>query len=168
MPAVICSTLTEKGSTTALDVLSAGAVAVVAKPRLGLKQFLEDPRCELLQTLKNAARCRPRATAALAAGTGPSAVQPRTPVAGVHALSMNKPVVQASSTGGTEAIETVLMAPPADAPGIAIVQHKPEKITAIYASRLNGHCAMKVREARDGDRLDCGVVLIAPSGNPCS
>ena len=47
---------------------------------------------------------------------------------------MNKPVVQASSTGGTEAIETVLMAPPADAPDIAIVQHKPEKITAIYAS----------------------------------
>ena len=167
MPAVICSTPTEKGSTMALDALSAGAVAVVAKPRLGLKQFLEDPRRELLQTLKNAARSRPHEPAALAVGTDRRAVQPRTPVAGVHALSMNKPVVLGSSTGGTtQAIKTVLMALPADAPGIAIVQHKPEKFTAICASRLNGHCAMKVREARDGDRLERGVVLIAPGGNP--
>ena len=162
IPTVICSTLTEKGSTMALDALSAGAVAVVAKPRLGLKQFLEDSRRELLQTLKSAARSRPRASAAATAGVRPA--PPRAPVAGLHALSMNKPVVLGSSTGGTQAIETVLMGLPADAPGIAIVQHMPEKFTAMYASRLDGNCAMNVREARDGDRLERGVVLIAPGG----
>ncbi len=163
IPTVICSTLTEKGSTMALDALSAGAVAVVAKPRLGLKQFLEDSRRELLQTLKTAARSRPRAASAAAAGAR-AVAPPRAPAAGLHALSMNKPVVLGSSTGGTQAIETVLMGLPADAPGIAIVQHMPEKFTAMYASRLDGNCAMNVREARDGDRLERGVVLIAPGG----
>ncbi|MBN8494195.1 MAG: response regulator, partial [Burkholderiales bacterium] len=63
IPTVICSTLTSQGSRMALDALSAGAVAVVAKPRLGLKQFLEDSRRELVQTLKTAARSRPSSPA---------------------------------------------------------------------------------------------------------
>jgi two-component system chemotaxis response regulator CheB len=171
IPTVICSTLTEAGSKMALDALAAGAVAVVAKPRLGLKQFLEDSRRELVQTLKTAARSRPgaqrpSAPVSRAAGAAPSNA-PRPPaaaVASLHALSVNKPVVLGSSTGGTQAIESVLLALPADAPGIAIVQHMPEKFTAMYASRLDGICAMRVREARDGDRLERGLVLIAPGG----
>jgi len=86
------------------------------------------------------------------------------PIAGLHALSMNKPVVIGSSTGGTQALEQVLTALPADSPGIAIVQHMPEKFTAMYASRLDGICAVRVKEARDGDRLERGSVLIAPGG----
>lgn len=82
----------------------------------------------------------------------------------LHALSVNKPVVLGSSTGGTQAIEAVLTALPADSPGIAIVQHMPERFTALYAQRLNGLCAVEVREARDGDRLERGRVLIAPGG----
>ena len=85
-------------------------------------------------------------------------------LAGLHALSMNKPVVIGSSTGGTQAIESVLMTLPGDNPGIAIVQHMPEKFTAMYAQRLDSLCAMNVREACDGDRLERGVVLIAPGG----
>ena len=77
---------------------------------------------------------------------------------------MNKPVVIGSSTGGTQAIEVVLSGLPSDAPGIAIVQHMPEKFTAMYAQRLDQVCAMNVREARDGDRLERGLVLIAPGG----
>jgi two-component system chemotaxis response regulator CheB len=77
---------------------------------------------------------------------------------------MNKPVVIGSSTGGTQAIEAVLTALPGDSPGIAIVQHMPEKFTAMYAQRLDGLCAMNVREAKDGDRLERGVALIAPGG----
>jgi two-component system chemotaxis response regulator CheB len=69
-----------------------------------------------------------------------------------------------SSTGGTQALELVLTALPADAPGIAITQHMPEKFTAMYAQRLDGLCAINVREARDGDRLERGVALIAPGG----
>jgi two-component system chemotaxis response regulator CheB len=161
---VICSTLTEKGSGMALEALAAGAVAVVAKPRLGLKQFLEDSRRELVQTLKTAARSRPRAQSGATARPMAAAPAARAPVAGLHALSMNKPVVIGSSTGGTQALEVVLTALPADAPGSAIVQHMPEKFTAMYAQRMDGLCAMNVREAKDGDRLERGVVLIAPGG----
>ena len=166
IPTVICSTLTATGSKVALEALAAGAVAVVAKPRLGLKQFLEDSRRELVQTLKAAAQSRPRARSAepaRVAAVGPGAAA-RSVLPGLHALSMNKPVVIGSSTGGTQAIESVLLALPADSPGIAIVQHMPEKFTAMYAQRLDGVCAMNVREARDGDRLERGVVLIAPGG----
>jgi two-component system chemotaxis response regulator CheB len=164
IPTVICSTLTEKGSSMALEALAAGAVAVVAKPRLGLKQFLEDSRRELVQTLKTAARSRPRAQGAATPRPVAVAAAARAPVAGLHALSMNKPVVIGSSTGGTQALEVVLTALPSDSPGIAIVQHMPEKFTAMYAQRMDGLCAMNVREAKDGDRLERGVVLIAPGG----
>jgi two-component system chemotaxis response regulator CheB len=165
IPTVICSTLTTDGSRMALEALSAGAVAVVAKPRLGLKQFLEDSRRELLQTLKTAARSRPRAgMTAPRTAAGAAAPAPRPPIAGLHALSVNKPVVIGSSTGGTQALELVLTSLPGDSPGIAIVQHMPEKFTAMYAQRLDGICEMNIREARDGDRLERGVVLIAPGG----
>ena len=163
IPTVICSTLTTDGSRMALEALSAGAVAIVAKPRLGLKQFLEDSRRELLQTLKTAARSRPRAGMSTPRAASPAAV-PKPPIAGLHALSVNKPVVIGSSTGGTQALEQVLTALPGDSPGIAIVQHMPEKFTAMYAQRLDGICEMNIREAKDGDRLERGVVLIAPGG----
>ncbi|OYU43286.1 MAG: chemotaxis response regulator protein-glutamate methylesterase, partial [Burkholderiales bacterium PBB4] len=163
IPTVICSTLSLEGSRVALEALALGAVAVLAKPKLGLKQFLEDSRREMVQTLKTAAKSRPRVRTSLA-----DPAKPATPhglaIGAVHALAMNKPVVIGSSTGGTQALEVVLTALPADAPGIAITQHMPEKFTAMYAKRLDGLCAMQVREARDGDRLERGVVLIAPGG----
>jgi two-component system chemotaxis response regulator CheB len=165
IPTVICSTLSTEGSKVALEALSAGAVAVLAKPKLGLKQHLEDSRREMIQTLKTAARSKPR----LRTGLPPAAVlkaasTPSLQGSAVHAFAMNKPVVIGSSTGGTQALELVLTSLPADAPGIAITQHMPERFTAMYASRLDGICAMKVREAKDGDRLERGVVLIAPGG----
>jgi two-component system chemotaxis response regulator CheB len=174
IPTVICSTLSTEGSKVALDALSAGAVAVLAKPRLGLKQHLEESRNEMIQTLKSAARAKPRARVAAPAAlarTGLAGASPQASWAGrapapasLHALAMNKPVLIGSSTGGTQALELVLTSLPADAPGIAITQHMPEKFTAMYAQRLNGICAMNVREARDGDRLERGVALIAPGG----
>ncbi|WP_374564731.1 chemotaxis response regulator protein-glutamate methylesterase [Ideonella sp.] len=166
IPTVICSTLTTEGSHMALDALAAGAVSVVAKPRLGLRQFLEDSRRELLQALKTAARSRPRPRSAATA----TAIRPAAPLAAArpvpvqHTLSVNKPVVVGCSTGGTQALEQVLTALPGDAPAIAVVQHMPEKFTAMYAQRLDGLCAMTVREARDGDRMERGTVLIAPGG----
>jgi two-component system chemotaxis response regulator CheB len=164
IPTVICSSLSTEGSRVALDALAAGAIAVVAKPRLGLKQFLEDSRRELIGALKNAARSKPRQGAAPRPFQAAPAVARSAVVPGLHALSVNKPVVIGSSTGGTQAIEQILAALPSDAPGIAIVQHMPEKFTAMYAARLNGICAMQIKEARDGDRLERGVVLIAPGG----
>jgi two-component system chemotaxis response regulator CheB len=166
IPTVICSTLSTEGSKVALEALSAGAVAVLAKPKLGLKQHLEDSRREMIQTLKTAAKSRPRLRSAAPESLAARPVGTvRAPVlSAVHAFAMNKPVVIGSSTGGTQALELVLTSLPADAPGIAITQHMPEKFTAMYASRLNGICAMNVREAKDGDRLERGVALIAPGG----
>ena len=164
IPTVICSTLTERGSAVALEALAAGAVAVVGKPRLGLKQFLEESRSELVHALKSAARSHPRGAVANRKAV-PSVRPPATTaLAGIHALAVNKPVVIGSSTGGTQALELIMTSLPADSPGIAVVQHMPEKFTAMYAQRLNGLCAVEVREAKDGDRLERGVVLIAPGG----
>ena len=170
IPCVICSTLSTEGSRVALDALAAGAVAVLAKPRLGLKQFLDESRREMIQTLKSAAQSRPKASLGReVVNAKPSVRSPKTggwsdSIVPVHAYAMNKPVVIGSSTGGTQALEYVLLSLPADAPGIAITQHMPEKFTAMYAARLDAICAMSVREARDGDRLERGVALIAPGG----
>ena len=160
IPTVICSTLSTEGSRVALDALAAGAVSIIAKPRLGLRQFMEeDSRPQLLQALKEAAASRPRART-----TVPVIPLNRPVMPAVHALAINKPVVIGSSTGGTQALEFILEALPADAPGIAITQHMPEKFTALFAKRLNDICQVAVREARDGDRLERGLVLIAPGG----
>ena len=167
IPTVICSTLSTQGSKVALDALAAGAVAVLGKPKLGLKQHLEDSRREMIQTLKAAALSKPRlraASSASRAGVARAGAGHAPVLSGVHAFAMNKPVVIGSSTGGAQALEFMLLSLPADAPGMAITQHMPEKFTAMYAQRLNGICAMNVREAKDGDRLERGVVLIAPGG----
>jgi two-component system, chemotaxis family, protein-glutamate methylesterase/glutaminase len=71
-------------------------------------------------------------------------------------------VALGASTGGTEAIREVLTRLPADSPPIAIVQHMPAGYTAAFAARLNGLCAVAVKEAADGDRLMPGRVVIAP------
>ena len=165
IPTVICSTLSTEGSKVALEALSAGAISVMAKPKLGLKQYLEDSRRDMILALKTAARARPRARTSLPDSVASRATAARAPVlSSVHAFAMNKPVVMGSSTGGTQALELVLTSLPGDAPGIAITQHMPEKFTAMYAQRLNGLCAMQVREAKDGDRLERGLALIAPGG----
>ena len=78
-----------------------------------------------------------------------------------HTGSVGTP---SASTGGTQAIESVLRALPANAPGTVIVQHMPEHFTAAFAKRLNGICPMEVREAQDGDAVVPGVALIAPGG----
>ena len=165
IPTVICSTLSTEGSKVALEALSAGAISVMAKPKLGLKAYLEDSRRDMILALKTAAKARPRVRTSVPDAAAARPTTARAPVlSSIHAFAMNKPVVIGSSTGGTQALELVLTSLPGDAPGIAITQHMPEKFTAMYAQRLNGLCAMQVREAKDGDRLERGLALIAPGG----
>ncbi|MFZ2909706.1 MAG: chemotaxis protein CheB, partial [Candidatus Desulfobacillus denitrificans] len=85
---------------------------------------------------------------------------------GVHAMAKTTDSIVAigTSTGGTQALESVLTALPATAPGIVIVQHMPEKFTASFAERLNGLCEIDVFEAKDGQRVVPGRALIAPGG----
>jgi two-component system chemotaxis response regulator CheB len=157
-PVVICSTLTERGARTTMDALAAGAVATIAKPKLGLKQFLADDALDLVAQVKAAARANVRHLA----GRAPlPLVAKATPV---PLQTTDRLVALGTSTGGTQALEQVLSALPATAPGIVIVQHMPEKFTAAFAARLDGICRIHVAEAANGMRVLPGQALIAPGG----
>ena len=76
--------------------------------------------------------------------------------------STHKVIAMGASTGGTEALKSVLMQMPANGPGIVIVQHMPPRFTTTFANRLNDLCRIEVREAKDGDSVLPGTALIAP------
>ncbi len=168
-PVVICSTLTEAGAETTMQAMSAGAVSIVTKPKVGLKRFLEDASSDIVGAVKaashaNVKRMRLPAT--------PLPVQPKLtadavlPAGSGHALAQTTERIVAigTSTGGTQALEVVLTALPRVCPGIVIVQHMPEKFTAAFAARLDGICRIEVREAQSNDRVVPGRALIAPGG----
>ncbi len=170
-PVVICSTLTEKGTATSLQALSAGAVDIVTKPKMGLKQHLESNGHDLIDAIKGAAGARvgKRATAPAAAVAAPAprlSADAVIAAPGAHAMAETTETVVAigTSTGGTQALETVLKALPRTAPGIVIVQHMPEKFTAAFAQRLNSQCTIEVLEAQGNERVIPGRALIAPGG----
>jgi two-component system chemotaxis response regulator CheB len=170
-PVVICSTLTEKGARTSVEALSAGAVSIVTKPRLELKRFLSENAAELVNAVRMAAAAN---VGRLAARVAPAAVPSvkhnadviMPPAKGGRAMAQTTEQVVAigTSTGGTQALETVLTALPRMCPGIVIVQHMPEKFTAAFAQRLNDICAIEVKEAEANDRVRPGRALIAPGG----
>lgn len=160
-PVVICSTLTEKGTDTTLQALSAGAVDIITKPKIGLRDFLQSGGQHMVQVLKAAARAR---TGAIRTHRQPTVAETRVAAPAAMTRTTDKVVALGTSTGGTQALETVLTRLPADCPGIVVVQHMPEKFTAAFAQRLNQLCRCEVREAVDGDRVIPGLVLIAPGG----
>jgi two-component system chemotaxis response regulator CheB len=169
-PVVICSTLTEKGAQTTMEALAAGAVAIMTKPKLGLKQFLTDASDDLVAAVKAAATANvkrllargPPAAVAQAKNTADVILAP----GGVRAMTQTTQRVVAigTSTGGTQALEEVLTALPRVTPGMVIVQHMPEKFTAAFAARLDRLCQIEVKEAQTNDRVAQGRALIAPGG----
>ncbi|MGB4073940.1 protein-glutamate methylesterase/protein-glutamine glutaminase [Pseudomonas sp.] len=169
-PVVICSTLTEKGAAITLQALSAGAVEVITKPTMGLRDFLQDSAQEMLTAIRTAAKARVRSAAAPTLSKAESraavdvVVSPPPSVGLQNLRTSERIVVLGTSTGGTQALEHVLSQLPRSAPAIAIVQHMPEKFTRSFAERLDSLCAIEVREAQNGDRLLPGLALIAPGG----
>ncbi len=177
-PVVICSSLAEKGAVATMNALAAGAVAVITKPKMGVKQFLEDSANDVVHAVKAAARANPRRLAAHTAQAAGSlnelALRPKLSAdavissglgSGANMVRTTERIVAiGTSTGGTQALEAVLTRLPAVCPGIVIVQHMPERFTAMFAERLNGLCRLEVREARHGDRVIPGRALIAPGG----
>jgi len=166
-PVVICSTLTEKGAETTMQALAAGAVSIVTKPKVGLKQFLQEDSESLVTAVKAAARANLRrltvaAAAPVQAKLTADAILPAS--AQAMAETTDRVVAIGTSTGGTQALEVVLTALPRVCPGIVIVQHMPEKFTGAFAERLNGLCQIEVREAVNGDRVLPGRALIAQGG----
>jgi two-component system chemotaxis response regulator CheB len=170
IPVVMCSSLTEEGSETLMQALEAGAVDVILKPRVDIPRFLEDSKIRICDVVKAAAHARirnmPRArnTAERRTGQKKLTADAMLPPPNGHAMARTteRIICIGASTGGTESLRVVLEDLPPDCPGVVIVQHMPEKFTEAFARRLNGLCACEVREARDGDTVLRGQVLIAP------
>lgn len=177
-PIVMCSTLTATGTETALEAMAAGAIDIIAKPKMGVKAHLLDVNKTILNVIKSAAKAKN-----LRSLTVGSSSKRKTPVKKAVTIAkkltadaiLDKPtsamkqtteniVAMGTSTGGTQALEVVLTTLPKVCPGIVVVQHMPEKFTAAFAQRLNGICEVEVREAKNKDRVLPGVVLIAPGG----
>ena len=162
-PVVVCSTLTTRGALTTMQALSAGAVSIVAKPRIGVRQYLLDSSASLVHAVKAAAQANLRNLAPVPAPAAPPTAA--APAESGHLKETTEKVVAiGTSTGGTQALELILTALPRVAPGIVVVQHMPEKFTAAFAERLDTLSRIEVREARDGDRVLPGRALIAPGG----
>jgi two-component system chemotaxis response regulator CheB len=164
IPVVVCSGLAARGTEAALRAIDLGAVAVIEKPRLGVKGFLQDSALLFRETVAEAARVRVRPRAAQRAtrsARSADAVLPLVKRPGLGATT-DKVVALGASTGGTEALRLILEAMPADAPGLLVVQHMPEAFTRAFAERLDQTCRIDVREAADGDRVLEGRALIAP------
>jgi two-component system chemotaxis response regulator CheB len=159
IPVVIVSSLTPKNSEAALRALELGAVEVISKP--GSQYSTPDVAHYLVRALRAAASAKlsKRQT------TTESSSVTVSPVQLSQLQTTHKILAIGASTGGTQAIETVLRMLPVTTPGTVIVQHMPEGFTATFAERLNRVCAMEVREARDGDSVVPGVALLAPGNH---
>jgi two-component system chemotaxis response regulator CheB len=172
-PVVICSSLAEQGARATFEALSAGAVSIITKPKLGLKSFLEDASSDIVQAVRSAAKANLHA---LGTGITPFSAPAinRPPLSADVMLSadynpaLNRTTDQViaigTSTGGTQALEAVLTRLPATSLGIVIVQHMPAVFTAMFAERLHNLSQIEVREAQNGDRVFPGRALIAPGG----
>jgi len=165
MPVVMVSALTTQGSKEALRSLELGAVDIVEKPRLGVREALEEISIQICDKMKAAAQARVitphqrfitpakkfSADAILAAINSPTGTKGKDSIIAIG-----------SSTGGTIALRDVLSPLPADMPGIVIVQHMPKAFTASFAESLNNECLLNVCEAKEGEKVERGKVLISP------
>jgi two-component system chemotaxis response regulator CheB len=171
-PTIVCSSLVESGAGATIDALAAGALSIITKPKMGVKQFLKDSSNDLVLAVRAAAkanmhRVRPStATPQLKSSNFTADAILAAQISSTRAMAdtTDKVVAIGTSTGGTQALESVLTKLPNVGSGIVIVQHMPEKFTAMFADRLNGLCKMEVREAQNGDRVISGRALIAPGG----
>lgn len=168
MPVIVMSSLTTIGSHHALEALNAGAVDVIAKP--GRSDAVGDATSKLAERIKAAARTRIRTTSRPPPSRAARAAAPAEagPPTSTRTEGRRYPprslILIGASTGGTEAIRTILTQLPADLPGILIVQHIPAQFSLAFASRLNQLCQLEVREAREGDVVKPGLALVAPGG----
>lgn len=162
MPVVMVSSLTQQGCDVTMRALELGAVDFFPKPTMDTLQGVEGGAAQIIAKVKTAALARVRSPdAALKDHAAPP--RPGLAGTGVAAFRLTHQIIAiGASTGGTEAIREILTALPADAPGIVIAQHMPPGFTASFANRLNGLCAMRVSEAKNGDRVLPGHALVAP------
>ncbi len=156
LPVIVVSSLTHKGGAMALEALASGALEVISKPTVAYS--VGDMSLQLADKIRAVANVNLQARQ-------PSTIEPghRTnPRSTALSKTTNKVLAIGASTGGTEAIKTILSALPPNAPGIIIVQHMPAKFTTSFAERLNSLCSIQVKEAANGDTVSNGQALLAP------
>jgi two-component system chemotaxis response regulator CheB len=169
LPVVILSSITAPGSAQAIQALEAGAVEVLGKP--GGAYSADEDGQRLAEKIKAAAQAQVRRIDSSA----PSGVFHSAPAL-AHAGAAGLPLAPAAatpravllmgaSTGGTEALRTILTALPGALPGVCIAQHIQPHFSRAFAERLDGLCQMRVREAVTGDRVAPGLALVAPGGH---
>ena len=159
MPVIIVSSLTKKGSKLALEALNLGALEVIAKPSASYS--VGDMSVQLADKIRAVARIKVAARSGNGQENGNASTPPRA-VSNALTTTTNKIIAIGASTGGTEALKTILTSMPPNAPGILVVQHMPANFTTSFAERLDGLSEMSVKEAEDGDGVINGRVLIAP------
>jgi two-component system chemotaxis response regulator CheB len=162
-PVVICSSLAQKGCQLTLQALADGAVEIVTKPQLSVKGFLLEMKQQFWQVIRTAAQARLRSVK-MSVEKIPLSQENAPDLLQVSATT-DRLVVIGTSTGGTQALEYIVAHLPRTCPGMAVVQHMPEKFTSAFAARLNNVSDVEVLEAESGQRLLPGRILIAPGGH---
>lgn len=157
IPVIIVSSLTQKGSEIAMEALECGAVDVICKP--GAAYTVGNIISILIDQIHAASRIN------LSKLRSKSSSTPAKPISYSMTATTNKILAIGASTGGTTAIERVLLSMQSNAPGIVIVQHMPEMFTKAFAGRLDKLCEIEVHEAQNGDSVIPGRALIAPGNH---
>ena len=165
MPVVMVSSLTEKSSAITLHALELGAFDFVTKPKLDIRNGLQEYAEELTDKIRGAVTARLQKPLARPLAPSPHPKNNADVVLAVekHTFATTEKIILAgASTGGTEALKVFLMDLPADSPGILITQHMPEAFTKTFARRLDGLCKIAVKEAEHGERVLPGHAYLAP------
>ena len=168
MPVVMVSSLTEAGCQTTLRALELGAIDFITKPKIDLREGMEDVAQELIGKVKAAAQARvkPSLVKREASESDTRYASRDTLHGSSYAMIKTTDCIIAigSSTGGTEAVKDLLETLPPNTPPIVITQHMPERFTKTWAERLHSLCRISVAEAQDGASVLAGHALVAPGG----
>jgi two-component system chemotaxis response regulator CheB len=159
MPVVMVSSLTEVGCETTLRALELGAVDFITKPKIDLREGMEEVAQDLIGKIKAAAVANVKREA--------KRLTPHSlPLTSGRAMLKTTDTIIAigASTGGTEAVKEILVQLPPNTPPILITQHMPERFTKTWADRMNRLSRIAVKEAQDGDSVLPGHALVAPGG----
>jgi two-component system chemotaxis response regulator CheB len=162
MPVVMVSSLTEAGCQTTLRALELGAVDFITKPKIDLREGMEEMAQDLIAKVKAAAVAKVRGQGVGGNGVGGKGVAVPLTYGAAMLKTTDTIIAIGSSTGGTEAVKDVLIALPPNTPPILITQHMPERFTKTWADRMNTLCRISVKEAEDGDSVLPGHALVAP------
>ena len=162
MPVVMVSSLTEAGCQTTLRALELGAVDFITKPKIDLREGMEDVAQDLIAKVKAAAIANVKRQASGVRREMTPLTSHPSPLMSSMIKTTDTIIAIGSSTGGTEAVKDVLMALPPNTPPILITQHMPERFTKTWADRMNQLCRISVKEAEDGDSVLPGHALVAP------